>query len=94
MLFRSSLPLVLALLVVGVRRGLFAAAHFAQGPIFVGVGLAFIGFFILQGILAHPGEGYAFPIGAFIALAWAIGIELVCRLLAPVVRRRVTRLEE
>lgn len=85
------LPLVIGLLVVDARLGLFAAAEFPQGPIIICVALAFDGFFVLQGILAQQGWGYAHPLGAFVALFLAIVIELACRLLVPVLSRKFVR---
>lgn len=67
------------LLVAGHRRGLWHSAEFGAAPVFVISALAFIGMFIAQGILAHPSRQYAYPIGGFVLLIAAVGLELFVR---------------
>jgi hypothetical protein len=59
-----SLPLwlvlagVAGLLVIGRKQQLWTKLNYGQAPLLLSVGLAFVGFFVLQGILAHHSMGY------------------------------------
>lgn len=81
----KSLPLWLVLvgavglLIVGTRWQLWQKVHYGQAPVLLSVGLAFVAFFLLQGTVAHHSIGYAHPIGGFVLLFFAIGVELCGR---------------
>ncbi len=66
-------------LIVGSRLHIWKPIAYGQAPLLLGVGLAFVGFFILQGILAHHSIGYAHPIGALVLLFVAVAAEAIVR---------------
>ena len=70
---------ICALLGAGYRRRLWKSTDFHAAPILILSAMAFIGMFIAQGVLAHPSRQYAHPIGGFVLLIWAIGLELFVR---------------
>jgi len=81
----QSLPLWMVLggiagvLFVGRKARLWNEANYEQGLPFLYVGLAFVALFILQGAVAHHNKPYAHPIGAFVLLFFAVGLEFFVR---------------
>lgn len=73
-------------MIAGYRLRVWQLMAYEQAPLLLGVGLAFVGFFILQGILAHHSIGYAHPIGAFVLLFAAVAVEAIVRGSAVVLR--------
>lgn len=70
---------LLAMLGLGAR-GILDPGRQATGAWgVVALALAFILFFVLQGVLAHPGFDYALPIGAFSVMGFGASVELLVR---------------
>lgn len=75
-----SLLALLIVLLIAFRFHLWRLANYPQGLVVTCIGLGFVAFFVLQGVLAHHSIGYAQPIGAFVLLFLAVGVELLARL--------------
>lgn len=73
------LAIVVGFMILGAKLKIWRSANYGQAPLMLGVGLAFVGFFLLQGTLAHHSIGYAQPVAAFVLLFLALGVELVVR---------------
>lgn len=70
---------LVAMLVLGAR-GILDPGRQATGAWGVAaLALAYILFFVLQGVLAHPGGDYALPIGAFSVMGFGASVELLVR---------------
>nr|VFJ64511.1 MAG: hypothetical protein BECKFW1821C_GA0114237_10067 [Candidatus Kentron sp. FW] len=67
------------LLPLGNRHHLWRTLDYEQAPWILGVVLVFIGFFILQGVMAHQSRQYSEPISAFMVLSFAILLEVYWR---------------
>lgn len=73
------LAIATTLLWVGHRRGIWRRLKYEQAPILLGIAMVFAVFFVIQGTLAHPSAGYAYPIAGFTLLVVAICIEVFIR---------------
>ena len=67
------------LLAVVYRRRFWQTINLGSAPILIITASAFIGLFIVQGMLAHPHRQYAHPIGGFVFIIWAVGLEVCSR---------------
>lgn len=67
------------ILILGARRILDPDRQASGAWGTLSVALTFILFFVLQGVLAHPGVDYALPIGAFSVMAFGAVVELLVR---------------
>lgn len=74
--------------------GTWRRIGFTQGMIVEGLSLAFIGLFIVQGILAHPARMFALPVGAFLLVLCGVLLEFLCRFVwrSPLTARGLQRL--
>lgn len=67
------------ILVAGLWFGLWRRLRYGQAPIVLSVSMAFVGFFLLQGILSDISIVYAYPIGVFVVLFVAVRSEAIVR---------------
>ena len=67
------------LLAVAYHRRFWKTINLGSAPVVIITALAFIGLFIVQGIIAHPSPQYAYPIGGFVFIIWAVGLEVCSR---------------
>ena len=70
----------LILLIIGQYFRLWSNDFYKIYPVFTFISVVFIGFFIVQGTLAHPSLGYAYPIAAFLLIMICMTIELLLRI--------------
>jgi hypothetical protein len=75
----SLLLVAIVLLRLARKRDSWRQVEFDQGSTIVIVALAFIGFFIAQGVAAHPDRQYAAPISVFVLLLLGAALEFFCR---------------
>lgn len=73
------LVIALAHVTLATLLGIWRRIDFGQGLIVEGLSLAFIGLFVLQGIVAHPTRMYAVPAGAFLLVLFGVMLEFFCR---------------
>lgn len=82
------LVFTMAHLLVATAFGIWRRIDFSQGLLVEGAALVFIGFFVAQGILAHPGRFFAMPVGAALLMIFGALLEFGCRLAMALVARR------
>jgi hypothetical protein len=73
------LALALAHVVLATIYDIWRRIGFGQGLIVEGLSLAFVGLFVLQGIVAHPNRMFAVPAGAFLLVLLGVMLEFFCR---------------
>ncbi len=63
------------ILIAGLFLGIWRGLNYSQAPLLLSVGLAFIAFFVLQGVLADISIVYAYPIGVFVLCSSRSGVK-------------------